>query len=101
MTTLRRHRDLRQAVQAADRRCRDDRDVFGRVLARLRARFDRHAPGWFLVGGVACGAIAARMPLVALLGAGRFVLHAASLVRRLPIAALSRGRAMPPAGDAA
>ncbi|HEU4664661.1 MAG TPA: hypothetical protein VFS55_11590 [Dokdonella sp.] len=97
MTALRRS-DLRQAAEAAERRCRHDRDALGRALGRLRARMQRHAPAWLLGGGLACGAIAARLPLVAVLGAGRFLVDTASLVRRLPIGALARA---PSSKDAA
>lgn len=79
------HVELRRAVEAAERHCRGERDALRRALDRLHARGGRHAAGWLLGSGLAAGVIAARLPLLVLLRAARFVADAALFVRRLPI----------------
>lgn len=88
-----RHVELRRAAAAAEGRCRHERSGLDRALARLHARTRRHAPGWMLGGGFAAGAVAARLPLAALLRVARFVADAALFVRRLPIGPSANGAA--------
>jgi len=90
-----RHVELRHAVEGAERDCRRERDTLRRALDRLHARGERHAAGWLLGSGLATGAIAARLPLLALLRAARFVADAALFVRRLPIGLPDDQRATP------
>lgn len=90
-----RHVELRSAAEAAARDCRRERGALQRAFERLHARGRRHAAGWLLGGGFAAGLVAARLPLVALLRAARFVADTALFVRRLPFGAPDAGPTPP------
>lgn len=90
MSVRLRHVDLRRAAEAAEQRCRRERGALHRMLAHLHARAARRSSGMLLGGGVVAGALAARLPLSALLRVAHFLADTALLVRRLPVGLFHR-----------